>query len=222
MPSTRPPLSPCARSGEGLSHRAHSARGLTLIEVAIILTSTFVLIGALAPTLSSVVRHAEITAADTAMGKIQTQVLQMLTDLNFKNFTIDGTKTGTQVNLLVTDGDTPIQVSVGGSTLWQAAVDNTGGLTDFLERHLVMNQPRGSAANAYTTSAMNYWKGAYLTAPLDPDPWGNRYAVNVQYFGPDSNDVVVYSSGPDEEIDTPFTGNPVVAGDDDLIVLVES
>jgi hypothetical protein len=197
-------------------------QGLTLIEVAIILTSTFAILGALAPTLSSVIRHAETTAATTAMGKIQLQVLQMLTDLNFSNFTIDGTKNGTQVNLLVTDGDTPRQVSATGSALWQPVVDNTGGLTDFLERHLVMNQPRGSALNAYSTTANAYWKGAYLTAPLDPDPWGNRFGVNAQYLGNDNNDVVVYSAGPDEEIDTQFTANPLAAGDDDLIVLVEA
>lgn len=205
-----------------LCPRARSEQGLTLMEVAIMLTSTVVVLGVLAPTVSGVVRRAETAAAASAMAKMQTQVLQMLTDLNYRNFTIDGTKTGTQVDLLVSDGDTPLQVSVAGSATWQQPVDNTSGLTDFLERHLVMNQPRGDAANAYTTTAASYWKGAYLTAPVDPDPWGNRFGVNVRHLGnSDSNDVVVFSAGPDEEIDTQFTANPLSAGDDDLIVLVE-
>jgi len=202
--------------------RAASEAGLTLVEVAIVLVVSVALIGALAPSLTPVVQRAETTAATTAMDNIRDQILQMLADLNFKNFTVDGTKTGTQVLRLVSDGDIPPTVSATGSATWQATVDNTSGLTDFLARHLIFNAPRGNAANAYTTTATNYWRGAYLTAPMDPDPWGNRYAVNVEYLGTSANDVVVYSAGPDEEIDTQYTGNPLVAGDDDLIVLVES
>lgn len=217
MPSTRAPLRAGARSGQGV----------TLIEVAIILVVTFAIIGALAPTLSAVIRHAEETAATAAMTKIRSAILDFMTDTTFTLFTINGLKTGTRVNLLVSDGDIPRECSATSAacTAWQATVDNTGGLTDFLARHLVFNEPRGSTANAYSTTevvADVFWKGTYLTAPIDPDPWGNRYMVNVQFLGASTNDVVVLSAGPDEEIDTEFTANPVTAGGDDLIVLVEA
>ena len=57
---------------------------------------------------------------------------------------------------------------------------------------------------------------------MDPDPWGNRYAVNVMYLGPNVNDVVVVSAGPDEAVDTPDSGNPLTAVDDDILVLIEA
>ena len=56
---------------------------------------------------------------------------------------------GTLVEILVSDGDIPRQVSGTGSAEWQRPVDNVGGLVDFLERHIVTNNPRGNAANAY-------------------------------------------------------------------------
>jgi len=75
---------------------------------------------------------------------------------------------------------------------------------------------------AYTTGGGAPWRGAYISAPIDSDPWGNRYAVNVLYLrtAPTSNDVFVLSAGPDEEIDTAFTVNGVVPGDDDIIAVI--
>ena len=65
------------------------------------------------------------------------------------------------------------------------------------------------------------WRGAYLTSPVDPDPWGNRYAVNVEFLTGGTQDVVVMSAGPDEQVDSPYAGDGLTAGDDDLFVLVE-
>ena len=198
--------------------------GLTLIEAAIIMVVVFSIVGVLAPTVAATVRNAELAAATTKMGEIRDQMLQCLIDLNFNNFTIDGVKTGTKTRRLVTDADIPRDRAVTGSTLWQEVVDNATGLTDFLDRHMVFNQPRGDVANAYTTTAANYWKGAYFTGPVGPDPWGNRYVVNVEYLGAGAgggNDVVVYSSGPDEQIDSAYTAASLTATDDDLMTLVE-
>jgi hypothetical protein len=60
-----------------------------------------------------------------------------------------------------------------------------------------------------------------MSAPVDPDPWGNRYAVNVEFLTGGSQDVVVLSSGPDEQVDSAYSQNGLTAGGDDLIVLVE-
>ena len=197
-----------------------AADGLSLIEVAIILAATLAIAGALSPSISATVRNAQTTTATTVMGQIQTQVLQALSDMNYNFFSTDGTKSGPQVALLVSDGDTPRTVSAGGSASWQTAVDLS--TTDFLENHIVMNQPGGDPLNAYAPAGVNAWRGAYLNAPIDPDPWGNRYMVNVAFLGASSsNDVVVFSAGPDEAIDTQYAANPLAAGGDDLITLVE-
>jgi hypothetical protein len=198
-----------------------SSLGITLFEVALMLTATTALVAALMPTLTATISHAEITAATTAMTDIRTQVLEMLNDVNFNAFTITGTGGGTHVEILVSDGDIPRDVSGTGSNEWQRPVDNVGGLVDFIERHLVTNNPRGNPANDYPLGGGNPWRGAYLTAPVDPDPWGNRYAVNVEFLTGGPQDVVVFSSGPDEQIDSVYSQNGLTATDDDLIVLVE-
>ena len=202
-----------------------SERGLTLIEVAIVMTAAFALIGALAPSMSAVVQDAKETSAYTYMGVIRDAIDSFQTDLNQEFFTINGSGTASQkTRRLVSDGDTARDRAATGSTNWQLAVDNATGLTDFLERHLVTNDPRGSVANDYTTTAVNYWRGAYVTGPIDPDPWGNRYVVNVEYLGTGptaGNDVIVWSSGPDEQVDMPYTAASLVEVDDDLLVLVD-
>jgi hypothetical protein len=201
--------------------RLNSALGITLFEVALMLTATSALVAALVPTLTATIRHAEIATATTAMTDVQTQVLAMLNDVNFNSFTIDGTSGGTSVEILVSDGDIPREVSGTGSAEWQRPVDNATGLVDFLERHLVTNNPRANVANDYPTTGGNPWRGAYMTGPINPDPWGNRYAVNVEFLTGGNEDVVVFSSGPDEQVDSVYSANGLTAGDDDLIVLVE-
>ena len=204
-----------------MTSRLSSARGITLFEVTLMLTATSALVAVLMPTLTATVRHAEIATATSAMTNIQTQVLACLNDMGFTAFTITGTGGGTHVEILVSDGDIPREVSATGNAEWQRPVDDTTGLVDFLERHLVTNNPRGNAANDYPLGGFNHWRGAYLSAPVDPDPWGNRYAVNVEFLTGGSQDVDVYSAGPDEQIDSLYSQNGLTPGDDDLMVLVE-
>ena len=60
-----------------------------------------------------------------------------------------------------------------------------------------------------------------MSAPIDPDPWGNRYAINSEWTNGGPEDVVVFSAGPDEEIDSAYAANGLTAGDDDLVLLVQ-
>jgi hypothetical protein len=197
--------------------------GLSLIEVAIIMTATFTIMGVLVPSITATVRRAEETSATTAATNIKNQAIQALTDMNYNNYTIDGAKNGTQVVLLVGDGDIAAQNgAVTGTDLWARVTDLS--TIDFLEYHIVSNGPGGDPLNAYAPGGANQWRGAYLTGPVDPDPWGNRYAINAEYFGnggAKANDVVVLSAGPDEELDTNWAANPLTVGDDDIMVLVE-
>ena len=204
-----------------MRQRLRTARGMTMLEVALLLTATSALAAALMPTLTATIRHAEIATATAAMTDIETQIWAMLNDVNFNSFTITGTAGGTHVEILVSNGDIPREVSATGNVAWQRPVDNATGLVDFLERHLVTNNPRNNVANDYPTAGLTPWRGAYMTSPIDPDPWGNRYAVNVEFLTGGAEDVVVFSAGPDEQIDSVYSQNGLAAGDDDLIVLVE-
>jgi hypothetical protein len=191
---------------------------MTLLEVTLMLVVTTAIVAALAPALSATISDARSARATTDMQNIRDSILNFLAD-GFTRFTWDGTQVvARRMTLLVGDGDI---AEVGLSTDWTSTT--TPQNVDFLEEHLVLNSFNGGSA--YPTAFAPTWRGAYMNAPIDPDPWGNRYGVNVQWLGGGaggSNDVVVHSSGPDEAVDTAHTGNPLAAGNDDLIVLVEA
>ena len=196
-------------------NRLHEARGLSLLEVTLMMTLLAALAAAVAPTLAATVRNARTTRATLDGQKIRDAINNFKAN-GFTIFTNTGTQLAVnQVQFLYSDGDIP---EAGASALWRNTTANN--VNDFLEEHLVVNS--FNAAAAYSTLMPPVWRGAYLNGPVDPDPWGNRYAVNVVYLGPSVNDVVVLSAGPDEAVDTTDTGNPLSAGDDDILVLVEA
>jgi type II secretory pathway pseudopilin PulG len=177
---------------------------------------------------------------------------------------------GQRVNLLVSDGDIPsLGSTVSAETFWTTAINGT--TVDTLANHLTENNPGETTASRYRnptdmlvaspggnnpdfarseSSSFNApyaWRGPYLQAPIDPDPWGNRYAVNVGFLkatvtataisnissAPGGGsfsaaldyprlDVFVLSAGADEEIDTRSAQDGAVPGDDDFIYLVSS
>ena len=72
------------------------------------------------------------------------------------------------------------------------------------------------------------WRGAYLSPPIGPDPWGHRYLVNTvflamasdtpppvpgQITGGWSNDTFCISAGPNGQYETAFGGNPTNSSD---------
>ena len=207
--------------------RIRAERGVTLIEITVVLAALSILTAALAPIASRTVDRARLTRALSDEQAIRTALLAFLDELpGYNGPKVDGTSTSsTAIQMLVSDGDTPREVGASGDARWDDPVDNTGPLIcDFLENHLVMNQPFEDVSKLYPTSGANNWRGAYISAPVDPDPWGNRYAVNVQWLQGTSterkNDVIVLSTGPDEQIDTAFEADGITPGDDDIIVVV--
>jgi type II secretory pathway pseudopilin PulG len=168
-----------------------------------------------------------------------------------------------RVNLLVSDGDIPaLSAALAAEAFWTGAVN--GGTIDTLSNHLIENTPSESGGARYRNpsditvvtpggnnidfarssssgfNAPHAWRGAYLRGPADPDPWGNRYAVNVAFLDPSATavvagitagfaasdyprlDVFVLSAGADEEIDTRSAQDGAVPGDDDFIEVVSS
>lgn len=205
--------------------RWRTDRGITLVEATIVMTAVSILAAVAAPSASRALDRARVTRAIGDAEAIKAAIYNWRDDV-FQSFTVDGTVSGDEVQTSVSDGDIPsADITDDNGSLtgvqmrWDDPVDNTTGLVDFLERHLVTNNPRGSSANDYPTT----WRGAYINAPLDPDPWGNRYAVNTGLLGTPGrtrNDTFVLSAGPDEAIDTLWEVNGATPGDDDIIVMV--
>jgi len=167
-----------------------------------------------------------------------------------------------RVNLIVGDGDVP-SLGINGDIRWVQRVNFEQ--VDFMEYHLCTNRPGNNVDRSYRTptdlgkGATDFpgdpmfardesggfnsefaWRGPYMTAPIDPDPWGNRYMCNVQFLdaralSPNANsesqgllgagyeyDVVMLSAGPDEEVDTRWAVDGLTPGDDDLLITVSA
>lgn len=243
-------------------------RAWSLVEVAIILVVLSILSATLAPTIGRFVSNARTMRARDDTQALGVAMWMFLRDTGHSTFFVDGntpgqaTTTGPSlhasnvVRMLVTNGDIP-QVGPGGDTRWQRPV-NAAARVDFMENHLVANAPFGDSSQRYRTpldldnsdntfahSAQGgfnsefAWRGPYMTAPLPPDPWGNRYAANVEYLDPVANsstaggastqgehgwtyDVVVLSAGPDGEVDTPYAANGLTPGDDDILYMLSA
>jgi prepilin-type N-terminal cleavage/methylation domain-containing protein len=205
-----------------------SQRGITLIEITIVMTVMAILTAAAAPIASRTVDRARATRALDDAKAIRTALLAFLSELpGYQGPKVDGTSNGsTAIQLLVSDGDIASDPLDGR---WDDPVGNSGGgslICDFIENHLVQNEPFDDPTKLYpiTTPAGNVWRGAYLSSPVDPDPWGNRYMVNVQWLQGTAterkNDVVVLSAGPNESVDTLFEVDGITPGDDDTMVVV--
>jgi hypothetical protein len=193
-----------------------SERGVSIVEVALMLTVSAALVAALMPTLAAVMRSARYAAAQSDMARIVVAITNFRNDTGLTTFTQDGLAAGLPMSFLYSDGDIP---AAGSASTWRTPA--SGAANGFLEQHLVFNAFNG--VFAYPTIGLTPWRGAYLDAPVDADPWGNRYAVNTLYLGPLSgNDVVVFTAGQDEEVDTTDAAAALTAVDDDVIVLVEA
>lgn len=202
-------------------HRAE--QGITLVETTIILIVMAVLSAAAAPVASRTLDRARLVRARADAVKIKAALIAIRDDMTqFNLFTTNGANNGPVVYMLVGDGDIPRELGTGGDARWQDPVDNVTGVVDFFERHLTTNNPGGNVLNAYPTGIQNPWRGPYLPGPIDADPWGNRYACNTRWLKdpPKANDVVIFSAGPDEIIQTAWESTITTPGGDDIVIIM--
>lgn len=132
------------------------------------------------------------------------------------------------VVLLVSAGDIPA-LGPDGDEEWVSPPD--GADVDFLEYYLISNTPGNQRSRAFPTpedcvdpvsahfADVRAWRGAYLNVGSG-DPWGNRYMINTVFLdGYATEDVVILSAGPDQEVDSDFAEDGFVPGDDDVALL---
>lgn len=224
---------------------------MSLVEATVVLAVALMLAALLAPAIGGFVSDAQHTAAKKDVETIGAALGRMLADTGESWFLIDGNgaqptsppshAAANRVNLLVSDGLTPAVTIARSSagTDWDDAV-SANGVVQRLAAHLVENTPgyRTAASmsvggefdpdSGATFNAEHGWRGSYLGGPLGPDPWGQRYAVNVEFLarapgaGPSGqvNDVVVVSPGPDGGVATRFDSDGAAAGGDDVLYIV--
>jgi type II secretory pathway pseudopilin PulG len=188
-------------------------RGLSLTEVTIMLSVLSVLTAVLTPTIGDYVNDArQIKASDDVKVLAST----------FSRFAFDVpqnrnlARSWATAQLLVGPGDAP-DTAEGSDAAWAAPVD--GEQVGELEDHLMVNTPGYPTRQAGPRYVAGGWRGAYLSE-LTPDPWGHRYAINVQSFSSGTADVIVLSPGPNGVVETAFAADGVAPGGDDIVAVI--
>jgi type II secretory pathway pseudopilin PulG len=194
--------------------RAHA--GFSLPEITIILTTLSVLGAAVSPTINDYVADARRVTAVSDVRVIASTLARLLYDVGGQ--VRSGGGAGAP-ELLVGAGLIPTAGS-GGDAAWLRSIDgvHVGAMDD----HLLSN------AAGYRRGTHQYlvaagWSGPYVEAGVGPDPWGNRYAVNVGALTLESGaESVVLCAGPNGMIDTGAGGSRPASGIDDIIGLLGS
>jgi hypothetical protein len=218
--------------------------GLSLVEVTIILLVLMLLTGVLAPSIMDFVKDAQWVKVKEDCEAIGVSVARMMRDVPpcFRLVGTEGCTVDNRVDLLWSDGTTSGGISptssaatdyvlaggnASGPLNWDAAVTSQDGS---MEQHLVRNDlpvpyPVPSVLHPLALPSGPQmgigWRGAYLSAPIGPDPWGSAYMVNTAFLATASDaespaegrngtswnrDTFCLSAGPNRMYETYFGG----------------
>lgn len=178
--------------------RLNAERGLSLIEVTIMLLVLMLLTSVLAPSIFDFVKDAQWVKVKEDCEAIGLSVARLVKDIG-PCLKKDGREPCTlrnRVDILFSDGP-----DVRYEDLASTAVDyNNGGIAggsfnwdydsegDSMERQFVINgpgYPDVGELNNYLAVGPLWglgWRGAYLAPPIGPDPWGSKYLVNTAFL----------------------------------------
>jgi type II secretory pathway pseudopilin PulG len=249
---TTPPRGAMTR---GLS----GARGLSLVEVTIMLLVLMTLTGVLAPSIMDFIRDAQWVKAREDCEAIGVSVVRLMRDVG-PCLKFDGSGSCTKANrvdLLYSDGpDVTANDVTGEAAAGFSGSGNTAGAlnwhTDSVRGDSMAHQfvdngggpayptPSDLGSDDYAGPGTGLgWRGAYLSSPVGPDPWGHRYLVNTVFLavardadagggegqrnGGWSHDTFCISAGPNGQYETPFAGNATHGVDrrgDDLLFVI--
>jgi type II secretory pathway pseudopilin PulG len=196
-----------------MRRRLTSQRGLSLIEVTIMVSVLSTLTAVMSPTIGDYVEDARRVKASGDVQVLASTFARFAYDVP-GNPTLD--RGWAAAELLVGPGDVP---ATAGSTesVWTASVD--GRRVARIEDHLMVNTPGYPARTEGPHFTAGGWRGAYLSA-LTTDPWGRRYAINVGGFAGGEAQTVVLSAGPNGLVETRLDNHGVQAGGDDIVAVI--
>ena len=248
-----------------MRRRVPEERGLSLIEVTIMLLVLMLLTGVLAPSIVDFIKDAQWVKVKEDCEAIGLSVARLTRDVG-PCLKFNGTGPCTKANrvdVLYSDGpDVTVNDLSGDATMaypggGQAAADlnwdRDDARGDSMQHQLVDN---GTGPNYPTPADLGAeesglgfglgWRGAYLSPPIGPDPWGHRYLVNSSFLASavdassmqamgttwhpkptpghrGSRDTFCISPGPDGQYETAFGGNAmggVTRRGDDFIYVI--
>ena len=214
-------------------------KGLSLVEATIILFVLMLLTSVLAPSISGFVRDAQWVKVKADCEAIGVSISRLSWDVGpcLKKVAAIGCINSNRVDVLQSLGSVVlVDLTAAPDVIWVnsemvSANWNSGTNIDTMESQLVTNGPNYRTPHENFAASGSYpagplfgvgWRGAYLSSPIGPDPWGSKYLVNTGFMtttmdaaprGLEGNrkrwwerDVTCVSPGPNQVIETPFFG----------------
>lgn len=214
-------------------------RGLTLLEIIVVLAVVGLLAAALMPMVLGYLEDAKKSKAEGEVRVIAAALANLTKDLRHFPAYTGTTNTGkADLELLCSAGSLPdLAPGVTGWPEFAATTDckEAGGKVDTLENILIKNTPLGDGTPFNTTDrSKGQWRGPYGDRFV-ADPWERAYVVNIKngevFTGdpafPESLKKVIWvlSAGPNGVIDTradsKSTEGELFPGGDDIAIRIK-
>lgn len=223
-----------------MARRTPGQKGLSLVEATIILFVLMLLTSVLAPSISGFVRDAQWVKVKADCEAIGVSLARLSWDVGpcLKKNAAIGCINSNRIDVLQSFGSVVVvDLTAAPDVIWangeMLSVNwSSGTNADTMESQFVVNGPNYHTPYENVGPFGSYpagpffglgWRGAYLSSPIGPDPWGSRYLVNTGFMatttdaaprGLEGNrrrwwerDVTCVSPGPNQVVETPFFGN---------------
>jgi len=243
-----------------MSSRLRAQRGMSMVEATIILMVLSVLAAALAPSARAYVEDARNVKAKGDVEAIASSIDQLMRDTGMRCLSLNGSScansTSGRVELLVSGSG----VGLNEPTVVSAALTIAGSLASGTSLNWagdtvseVPDARRDLMDDQFATNAPAYpvptfaagggprpgvgWRGVYLAAPIDVDPWGYVYQASTLFLATASDatdgtgegerrggwtrDVIVLSPGSNGVMQTAFGSAATTAVGDDVMAVVQ-
>jgi type II secretory pathway pseudopilin PulG len=245
-----------------MKRNINAETGMSLVEATIILMVLALLTAVIAPSAGDYIEEARNTKAKGDVEAIGTGIVRLVRDTGLPCLSKNGVSCSkaNKIELLMTGSSTTANLPTADAAAFTtsanfasaASLNWAGGANavaaanrDVADNHLVTNAPVGGGT--YTAAGFTGgggpkfgigWRGAYLTGPIDTDPWGYAYQVNTVFSGVATDatagtgegalsggwsaDLKVISAGSNGNIQTLFgSANGEVAAGDDVVYTIQ-
>jgi type II secretory pathway pseudopilin PulG len=179
--------------------KAKSQRGLSLIEVTIMLLVLMLLTSVLAPSIFDFVQDAQWVKVKEDCEVLAITVARLIKDVGPRLIDEPGGRYPEEkLDLIVSDGRPALEAPPGvsgfgdGRVNWWTINDNANPVAEdgisTCDEQFITNEYGGAKFYREATGPGfglawgQGWRGAYLSPPCGPDPWGYAYQINVKWL----------------------------------------